>query len=166
MLSFNISFESRRAIKVQALADFIAETTFQNPDSSNSTPNHINKDEVGVPRPLKNEALWDLFVVGAANKEVCGAGICLITPENDQVIEQAIMFNFLTSNNQAEYEALVAGLDLASALGVQLMTIHSDSQLIVNQVRGEYEAINPLLVKYCSLIRQKSKKKFSLSWCK
>ena len=36
------------------------------------------------------------------------------------------------------------------------MTAHSDSQLIVNQVRGEYEAINPLLARYCSLVRQKA----------
>ena len=136
------------------MADFIAETTFQQGDPSDAP--HLGNEETGRSRTPENEVPWALFVDGAANKEGCGASVCLVTPENDQVIEQAIMFDFPTSNNQTEYEVLIAGLNLVSALGVQLVTAHSDSQLIVNQVRGEYEAINPLLARYCSLVRQKA----------
>ena len=147
---YDVSFEARRAIKAQALADFIAETTFQQGDPSDAP--HLGDEEAGRSRPPESEVPWALFIDGAANKEGCGADVCLVTPENDQVIEQAIMFNFPASNNQAEYEALIVGLDLAFELGIQFVIAHSDSQLIVNQVRGEYEAINHLLVGYCSLV--------------
>ena len=52
----------------------------------------------------------------------------------------AIHFQFKASNNEAEYEALLAGLDIARKLGAENLKIHCDSLLIVNQVKGEYQA--------------------------
>ncbi|KAF7823585.1 uncharacterized protein G2W53_021729 [Senna tora] len=46
------------------------------------------------------------------------------------VFEEALQLNFKTTNNQAEYEALIAGLRLAKELGAQRATVHSDSQLV------------------------------------
>ena len=54
-----------------------------------------------------------------------------------------IHLNFPTTNNEAEYEAeyeaLVVGLDLARAVGVTSVVIYYDSQVITNQVNGDYE---------------------------
>ena len=50
-----------------------------------------------------------------------------------------IRLDFLTTNNEAEYEALVAGLDLAKAIGATRVVIYCDSQVITNQVNGDYE---------------------------
>ena len=50
-----------------------------------------------------------------------------------------IRLDFLTTNNEAEYEALVAGLDLAKAIGATSVVIYCDSQVITNQVNRDYE---------------------------
>ena len=53
------------------------------------------------------------------------------TPEGDK-IECMLMLDFPTTNNEAEYEALVAGLDLAKATGAENMIMHCDSQVITS----------------------------------
>ena len=50
-----------------------------------------------------------------------------------------ICLNFPITNNEADYEALVAGLDLARAAGATSVVIYCDSQVITNQVNGVYE---------------------------
>ena len=53
---------------------------------------------------------------GSSNKTVCGAGVVLEGP-GDLLIEQALQFSFKATNNQAEYEAILASLNLANDLG-------------------------------------------------
>ncbi|KAM5548962.1 hypothetical protein ABKV19_025602, partial [Rosa sericea] len=81
-----------------------------------------------------------------------GAGILLISPE-DQIYEYALKFAFKASNNAAEYEALIAGLQIARELDVQHLDIFSDSQLVVNQVSGNFEAKEPHMASYQALAR-------------
>jgi len=50
----------------------------------------------------------------------------------------ALKFDFKTSNNQAEYEALIVGLILARDMGVQNIICKSDSQLTIRHIKGEY----------------------------
>ena len=57
------------------------------------------------------------------------------TPEGDK-IECMIRLDLPTTNNEVEYEALVAGLDLAKATGAENIIIHCDSQVITSQVNG------------------------------
>ncbi|KAL5570576.1 hypothetical protein UlMin_027151 [Ulmus minor] len=52
----------------------------------------------------------------------------------------ALRFRFKAINNQAEYEALLAGLRLAKEVSARHLLIYSDSQLIVNQVNSKYQA--------------------------
>ena len=52
----------------------------------------------------------------------------------------ALRFGFKASNNEAEYEALIAGLNLAKEMKVKSLKIYSDSQLIVCQITNEYQA--------------------------
>jgi len=59
-----------------------------------------------------------------------------------------LRFEFRTSNNQAEYEALIAGLLLARDMGVKNVICKSDSHLSVGHVQGEYQVKDPLLMKY------------------
>ena len=68
------------------------------------------------------------------------------TPEEDK-IECMIRLDFPTTNNKAEYEALIAGLDLAKAAGAENMIIHCDSQVITSQVNGNYERRNERMKK-------------------
>ncbi|XP_057448706.1 uncharacterized protein LOC130740203 [Lotus japonicus] len=70
------------------------------------------------------------------------------------VIEQSLKFEFKASNNQSEYEALIAGLRLAIELGVQKLFIKGDSQLVVKQVKGEYQVKDPQLSKYLEIVHR------------
>ena len=69
----------------------------------------------------------------------CGAGL-VIKPPVGKKMEYAIKFEFLGSNNKAEYEALILGLQLCILAIATTVKAQSDSQLIVGQVSGEYEA--------------------------
>ena len=71
-----------------------------------------------------------LFVDGASNAKGSGAGVVLISPEKE-VLEYSLRFTFRSSNNAAEYEALLAGMRLAERLEVKSLIAHSDSQLVV-----------------------------------
>ena len=74
---------------------------------------------------------WSVHTDGSSNKRVGGAGVVLHTPERDK-IECMIRLDFPTTNNEAEYEALVAGLDLAKAAGVENMIVYCDSQVVTS----------------------------------
>ena len=82
------------------------------------------------------------MVDGASN--VKGLGIVVyLKSTNNEVIEQSFRLGFKASNNEAECEALIAGLQLAKALGPRMLKVQSDSRLIVNQVLGEYTVKDP-----------------------
>ncbi|XP_024182357.1 uncharacterized protein LOC112187701 [Rosa chinensis] len=141
---FDIKYQPRTAIKGQAAADFI----------SKLIPSH--DPPLGSPEPPAPDpplpSTWRLHVDGASNKKTSGAGILLISPD-DQVYEYALKFAFKASNNVAEYEALVAGLQIALELGVQHLRIFSDSQLVMNQVSGNFEAKESHMSSYQALAR-------------
>ena len=93
------------------------------------------------------ENTWTLHVDGASNEQGSGAGLILKSPEG-VMAEYALRFSFKTSNNQAEYEALIAGLRIAKDLKVEKLRAYSDSQLVVEQTKGEFEAKDPVMAKY------------------
>ena len=74
----------------------------------------------------------------SSNRQVGGADVVLLSPEGD-VVECMVRLDFPTINNEVEYEALVAGLGLAKAAGATSVVIYCNSQVITNQVNGDYE---------------------------
>ena len=74
------------------------------------------------------------------------------TPERDK-IECMIRLDFLTTNNEAKYEALLAGLDLVKAAGAENMIMHCNSQVITSQINGDYECINERMKKYLEEVK-------------
>ncbi|KAF7824260.1 Serine/arginine-rich SC35-like splicing factor [Senna tora] len=75
-----------------------------------------------------------------------GMGVTILTPEG-VAIDQALQLNFKTTNNQVEYEALIAGLNLASELGATNLVVSSDSHLVVGQLNGSFEIKEPTIAK-------------------
>ncbi|CAJ2640157.1 unnamed protein product [Trifolium pratense] len=130
---FEIFFESRKALKAQVLADFIAEMT------TSSTPD-------------KNK--WTIFVDGSSNPQGSGAGIILESGEG-VLIEVSLELAFPTTNNQAEYEAFLAGLRLAQDMEAEEIKIFTDSQLVASQITGEYQTKDERLTEYLNLIKEK-----------
>ena len=72
---------------------------------------------------------------------------------NGILIEQALRFAFKASNNQAEYEALIAGMLLAKEMGPKSLIAKSDSQLLTRQVTGEYQAKDPQMAAYLQYVQ-------------
>ena len=68
-------------------------------------------------------------------------------------LEQAILLGFLDSNNEVKYEAILAGLSLALTLLASRLEIHSESQLVVGKIQGEYEAKNERMARYLSKVQ-------------
>lgn len=90
---------------------------------------------------------------GSSNEQGSGVGVSIESPDK-MVIEHSLKIGFRASNNQAEYEALIAGLRLAIELGVQNLYIKGDSQLVVKQVKGDYQVKDPQLSKYLEIVQR------------
>ncbi|GFS40353.1 hypothetical protein Acr_00g0068050 [Actinidia rufa] len=98
-----------------------------------------------------------LFVDGFSNQHGCGAGLVIRAPSGEQM-EYAIRMGFKATNNEAEYEALLAGLRVATELGAQSLEVFSDSQLVVNQVQGDYLAKDARMIAYLGEVKAVSAK--------
>ncbi|GAU27754.1 hypothetical protein TSUD_215650 [Trifolium subterraneum] len=133
---YDITFVPRGNIKSQILEDFILELSSP-PEATNMQP-------------------WTLSVDGASNIRGSGAGVVLEGPDG-VLIEQSLRFAFKASNNQAEYEALIAGMRLAKKMEVADLRAKSDSQLVTSQVSGEFQAKDPQLIKYLEQVRSLAK---------
>ena len=64
-----------------------------------------------------------------------------------------VHLNFPATNNESEYEALIAGLDLAKAAGAARVVIHCDSQVITNQINGDYKCKGERMKKYLDQVK-------------
>jgi len=116
---FDIRYEPHGPIKAQCLLDFV--------NDLQQTP---------------TEDQWTLYVDGSSNPKGAGADIVLKGP-NDILIEKSLYFTFKTSNNQAEYEAILAGLSLAREVGVKSLTCKTDSKLTVGHLNDEFQIKDP-----------------------
>ena len=72
-------------------------------------------------------------------------------PEGDK-IECMIHLDFPTTNNEAEYEALEAGLDLVKVVWVENMVVYYNSQVVTSQINGDYECKNKRMKKYLEVV--------------
>ena len=75
----------------------------------------------------------------AANQKGSGVGLVWISPEK-LVVEKSLRLGFLATNNEAEYEALLEGMSIVHRMGGRLVTMFSNSRLVVGQVKSELEA--------------------------
>nr|GEV22327.1 hypothetical protein [Tanacetum cinerariifolium] len=80
----------------------------------------------------------------------------------------ALMFEFETTNNEAGYEALLAGLQITEEMKIEDLYIFVDSQLVANQVKGIFEARQPVIKQYLEKTREilKSFKSYSMEHVK
>lgn len=76
----------------------------------------------------------------------------MIRPEGKEMA-YALQFNFKATNNEAEYQALITGLKMAQSMQAQCVDAFSDSQVVVQQVQGSYEARDSQLKKYLAVVR-------------
>ena len=94
-----------------------------------------------------------MYADGVANQRGSGVGLVLISPEK-VVIEKSLRLNLSATNNEAEYEALLAGMDMVRKMGGNTVEVFSDSALVVGQDRGELEAHDERVQKYLRHVKQ------------
>ena len=94
---------------------------------------------------------WVLHVDGSSSKQGSGIRIHLTSPTSE-ILEQSFRLEFHTSNNEAEYEALIAGLGLTQGLKIRNIHTYCDSQLVASQYSGEYEARDERMDAYHKLV--------------
>lgn len=80
------------------------------------------------------------------NPGPAGIGV-VILDEHGKVLEEHAKYLGVTTNNQAEYKAVILGLERALALGARSVEVVADSELIVRQANGEYKVKNPEIAK-------------------
>ena len=96
---------------------------------------------------------WVLSVDGSSNQLGSGAGVILEGP-NGVLIEQSLRFAFKASNNQVEYDALIAGILLAKDMGARVLMAKSDSLLVTGQVTGEFQAKDSQMAAYLEYVQE------------
>ncbi|KAG4907126.1 Hypothetical protein glysoja_046901 [Glycine soja] len=126
LLEFDIQYEPHGPMKTQFMANFLKEFV----GNEITTPNW-----------------WTLYVDDASNIKGNRARIILEGPDNI-TLKQALKLNFRASNNQAEYEALVAGLKLEREVRAKRLQCYTDSQLVQGQVANTYHTKETILLKY------------------
>ncbi|XP_020245394.1 uncharacterized protein LOC109823524 [Asparagus officinalis] len=140
---------SKKAVKGQALADFL--------------PNHLVSESSKLYEDLQDEVteacvtqeiilVWRLFFDGASRANpnrgiTASVGVVLVSP-GGHVIPRGFSLIEPCTNNVAEYNTLLLRMQLAEELNIRHLEAYGDSQLIVNQVRGEYEVRNKDLFSY------------------
>ena len=78
----------------------------------------------------------------------------MLQSPNDILIEKSLHFAFKTSNNQAEYEVIIADLSLAREVGVKSLTCKTDSKLTIGNLNDEFQIKDPTLLQYYHLVRK------------
>nr|GEY92581.1 reverse transcriptase domain-containing protein [Tanacetum cinerariifolium] len=100
----NITYRPRTSVKGQILVDFLVEM-----------PGDVSQ---AAPAAVAQEEPWTLFTDGSSCVDGSGAGLILTNPEGVE-FTYSLRFQFTASNIEAEYEALVVGLRIATQMGVK-----------------------------------------------
>jgi ribonuclease HI len=144
LMGETISFAPRKAIKSQALADFLAEWV-----------------DTQLPIALIQPELWTMYFDGSLMKTGAGAGLLFISPLGKHM-RYVLRLHFPASNNVAEYEALVNGLHIAVELEVRRLDARGDSQLVIDQVMKNSHCRDRKMEAYCDEVRRLEDKFYGL----
>lgn len=127
-----IRYLPRATIKGQVVADFIAELTLGKEAKTQPVPNFPTSTPLEA---LHSALTWELYMEGSSNNDESGASLVLSLPELEHIRrEHALRLKLKASNNEAEYEALLASLRLAQVVRARHLSIFSNSQLVVRQI--------------------------------
>ncbi|XP_019190539.1 PREDICTED: uncharacterized protein LOC109184998 [Ipomoea nil] len=138
---FEIIYVSQKSVKGQALADFLADHPIP---AEWELSDDLPDEDVFVIEVLPP---WKMYFDGASHREGAGTGVVFVTPECE-VLPYSFTLTEQCSNNVAEYQALILGLEIAADMKQLRINIYEDSKLIINQVLSLYEVKKAELVPY------------------
>jgi ribonuclease HI len=133
LIEYDLAYELLKSMNGQVVVDFIVGHSInQNSDESCN---------------LVSIHPWKLFFDGSACREGQGVGVVLISPKG-ATFEQSVHLEYYCTNNQAEYEAILLGLQFLSPMGVKHVEAFDDSLLVVQQVVGMFQCFDGSLNAY------------------
>ncbi|CAL9000002.1 unnamed protein product, partial [Prunus brigantina] len=153
LTEFAFRYVPQKAIKGQAVADFLADhpgEEIENMDSLDiANADLLTRAHTCLNNPIYSVHLtpWKLYFDGSKTDITSGAGIVLEEPLGIRHC-YSFQLDFQCTNNRAEYEALIIGLEMLVELGIQSVEILGDSMLVLKQIAGEYKCLSPSLAVY------------------
>ncbi|KAI5334732.1 hypothetical protein L3X38_024865 [Prunus dulcis] len=153
LTEFTLRYVPQKAVKGQAVADFLADhpgEEIENMDSLDiANANLLTRAHVCLNNPIYSIHLtpWKLYFDGSKTDKASGAGVVLEEPLGIRHC-YSFQLDFQCTNNRAEYEALIIGLEMLVELGIQSVEILGDSMLVLKQIAGEYKCLSPSLAVY------------------
>jgi ribonuclease HI len=130
-----LAYAPSKAIKSQILANFVAEWM-----------------DTQLPPPQIQAECWTIYFDGSVMKTGAGAGLLFISPLGEHM-RYAVRLHFPTSNNMAEYEALLCGLRIAIETGIKRLDVRGDSQLVIDQITKNASCHDDKMEAYCNAVR-------------
>jgi len=124
---FDLRYESAKAIKGQIMVDFV-------------TQHHSTVETLEI-------VPWTFFFDGSTYDRGAGIDIVLISPQGRKY-EFSLPIVAMSANNQAEYQALIKGLELLKEVQADAVEIFGDSMLVINQLARSYECRSEVLITY------------------
>ncbi|XP_058185787.1 uncharacterized protein LOC131303013 [Rhododendron vialii] len=128
-----------QAIKGQALANFLADHPCV--DIGDESEISLNALEISL-------TPWTLLFDGSRTQQASGCGVIIISPQRLRT-ELSFQFDFPCTNNQAEYEVVVIGLEILRELEAREVKIVGDSNLVINHLAGTFKCYSEDLAPYC-----------------
>jgi hypothetical protein len=138
LIEYDLAYEPLKSTRGKVVGDFIVEYSIdQNNDESCN---------------LMSIHPWKLFFYGSACRKGKGVGIVLISPRG-AVFDQLVHLEYFCTNNQAEYEAILLGLQILSSMDMKHVEAFGDSLLAMQQVAGTFHCLDgPLNAHLCKCL--------------
>jgi ribonuclease HI len=153
---FSFQYIPQRAVKGQAIADFLTEHQESQSEEIN-IPGSLEVANVWIPPRsdvsgkedwIQQEIRrvtglwitpWKLYFDGSHTQKAAGSGIVIINPQGVYHYYSFLLDYQENTNNRAEYEALIIGLEILLDLGAAEVEVFGDSELVINQLNGEFK---------------------------
>ncbi|KAM1231105.1 hypothetical protein TB2_041121 [Malus domestica] len=153
---FSFQYVPQRAVKGQAIADFLTEHQ-ESPSEVINIPGSLYVTSIWIPsredilgkedwvqQEIRRVAglwitHWKLYFDGSHTQKASGAGIVIVNPQGVYHYYSFLLDYQGNTNNRAEYEALIIGLEILMDLGAVEVEVFGDSELVINQLNGEFK---------------------------
>ena len=139
---YDLIYVPKKAIKGSIVADQLAESPVEGQHIDIEFP-----DENLISTIDAKDENWEMYFDGAVNSSGNGIGAVLISPRGEQ-FPIAIKLQFDCTNNMAEYEACICGLQAAINRGIKKLKVFGDSALIIFQIKGDWKTKDLKLIPY------------------
>ncbi|XP_077221700.1 uncharacterized protein LOC143855469 [Tasmannia lanceolata] len=141
---FDITYVTQKSVKGRVIAEQLADA----PVEENAfLKAEFHDEEIMELEEETPSTKWLMYFDGAVNNQGQGVGTVLVSPKKEYILI-SIKLQFECTNNMAEYEACIAGLEAALALRVQDIDVFGDSILIICQINRRWRTRETRLIPY------------------